>query len=171
MPQVSGSSNRLNDSEIMVDVVQKASDTSCHKCGISSAENRLIGKKKTRKNRNKDQIMYCSKCLVKERHHDICIDLRNQISTDEEHTTSLQENKRKEPRFRLWVFEKISEAKDNKWELMDLINAGAEAIGISPMTARRHLDKMCSSVGVLTKKYDGKTVHVAFKDVISDGTV
>ncbi|MGI0022982.1 MAG: HNH endonuclease signature motif containing protein [Nitrososphaeraceae archaeon] len=56
----------------------------------------------------------------------------------------------KEHEFREFVKEEI-----NKKEIIpyrDLLNAGAEYMDISPITSKRYLDKMCSSVGYLIKK-------------------
>jgi len=65
-------------------------------------------------------------------------------------------------RFRLYVFEKLSESKNREWNERDLISAGAEVIGISTTTARRYLDKMCSSAGVLVRHDDGNNVYITF---------
>ena len=82
--------------------------------------------------------------------------------TNESFVTELQVNRRKEPRFRLYTFQRMSESKTMRLQERDLIDSGSEEIGISPITARRYLDKLCSSAGVLTRHDDGDNIYIEF---------
>lgn len=44
-----------------------------------------------------------------------------------------------------------------------MINSGAEDIGISPVTAKRYLNKMCSSRGILQRIMRVKTTMIRYK--------
>ena len=61
-----------------------------------------------------------------------------------------------------YVYEKISESENLEFEEQDLINSAAEEIGISPITARRYLDKICSSAGILNRYDNGNNTFVRF---------
>ena len=104
----------------------------------------------------------CRICLSVHNLSLLCVSEREKVKTDERFVTELQVNRRKEVRFRLYVYEKISESKNLKLEEHDLINSAAEDIGISPITARRYLDKICSSAGVLTRTDNGEDTIVEF---------
>ena len=56
------------------------------------------------------------------------------------------ENRRKEPRFRRWVFDKVLANRRIRYE--EAINAGAEYIQASSETVKRYLRKMTSSEGM-----------------------
>jgi len=45
----------------------------------------------------------------------------------------------------------------------DIIYSGAEEIGVSPVTTRRYLDKMCSGRGIFEKVNRVKTVVIRYK--------
>lgn len=59
----------------------------------------------------------------------------------------IQINQCKEPLFRQYVQSKIDTL--GEFELDDLINSGAEKVGVSIVTAGRYITKMCSSEGTL----------------------
>ena len=64
---------------------------------------------------------------------------------------AIQINKTKEQRFRNYVYDTL-----NKLQQINpkkLIDSGAEYCGISPVTAKRYLDKMCSKEGLCSCKY------------------
>ena len=147
------------------DLVAKRDGEFCKLCGATSTEKKLVVTNKTAYIVDEDsnkKILLCINCLTDKRLYELCVSERGKVSEVETHVTELQVSRQKETRFRLYVFERLSESKSAKWEEHDLINSAAEAIGISPTTARRYLDKMCSSAGVLVKIDDGEKTHISF---------
>lgn len=71
-------------------------------------------------------------------------------------------NRNKEPQFRKYLAQRINEAE--RVPQNDIINSGAEILGVSPVTIRRYLDKRVSSEGAYTLKRIGGTVVVCYKD-------
>jgi len=137
----------------------------CQMCCSLATERKLIivNKKDSTKKKDLDsKILICITCLSRRRLSEFCVSEREKVNEVESYVTELQVSRQKETRFRLYVFERLSESKSAKWEEHDLINSAAEAIGISPTTARRYLDKMCSSAGVLVKIDDGEKTHISF---------
>jgi hypothetical protein len=80
----------------------------------------------------------------------VCVGVTNNHNTNNDHLstipTEIMINKDKEPKFIIHVKETID--KHGKWEERDLINSGAQIVGISPVTAMRYLNKLCSSAGI-----------------------
>ncbi|MGY5146515.1 MAG: hypothetical protein ACW9W4_00715 [Candidatus Nitrosopumilus sp. bin_7KS] len=74
----------------------------------------------------------------------------------------LQKSSRLEPLFRTFVFHEINEF--NEISEFQLINSGAEDIGISPVTAKRYLNKMCSNRGLLERVKRVKSVMIRYKN-------
>ena len=146
------------------DEISKRDGEFCKICQISSHEIFLsIANKINSENINiENQFLICSICLSKRQLYQLCVRESKKIKTDEGFVTELQVNRRKEARFRLYVYEKISESKNLRFEESDLINSTAEEIGISPITARRYLNKICSSAGVLTRIDNGDDTFVEF---------
>ena len=64
-------------------------------------------------------------------------------------TEAIRVNQSKEPKFREFVYGKINTKGSEDYR--ELIISGAENVGISPITAKRYLDKMCSDEGKLEK--------------------
>jgi hypothetical protein len=88
---------------------------------------------------------------------------RNDNLLEQETTGSLELkiNRDKEPAFRGWVMQKL--IIDGRLSVRDAVNGGAEKIEISPLTARRYLQKMASSEGPLTivsSKNEGRYVKI-----------
>lgn len=79
-----------------------------------------------------------------------------------EDQSELEVNRLKEPAFRKFVYQQLNER--SKIPEKDLINSSCEVIGLSPITGKRHLDKMCSSTGTLRRFTSVKTVVIMFKD-------
>jgi len=77
---------------------------------------------------------------------DLCVKEKSSENDDE---SCLAKNKRTEPAFRAFILNEIDndEVQSLKWD--DIINMGAEKIGISQMTAERYLKKMTSKYGPL----------------------
>jgi len=107
--------------------------------------------------------LLCRRCnFIKHRRPvDKCVS-ENEVASD---TTELQESRLKEPKFRRYVAHRINE--EGKVTEEDLINSGAEEIENSPVTTKRYLNKMCSSVGIYQRKHVGKTVVIAYKKYLS----
>jgi hypothetical protein len=61
-------------------------------------------------------------------------------------SAEFQKNREAEPKFRHWLYEMIS--KHGRMTLDDVINSGAEIAGVSPITAKRYLQKLCSGAGM-----------------------
>lgn len=71
---------------------------------------------------------------------------------DDARSAELRKNQTAEPKFRMWVLAFIRKKGPQVKEIV--IDAGAEAAGISPITAARYLKKLCSLMGPLMTKYD-----------------
>lgn len=69
-------------------------------------------------------------------------------------TPEMVENRRKEPRFRRWLFGKI--LKDGKIRYEEAVDAGAEYIQASTETVKRYLRKMTSSEGMYAIQNDAQ---------------
>jgi len=147
------------------DLIAKRDGEYCKLCGATSAEKKLVVTNKTVYVVDEDsdkKILLCINCLTKKRLYELCVSEREKVNEVASYVTELQVSRQKETRFRLYVFERLSESKNTKWEEHDLINSAAEVIGISTTTARRYLDKMCSSAGVLLRVDDGENTYISF---------
>ena len=89
------------------------------------------------------------------------LDLRESESKFEA-KSELEISRAKEPLFKEYAHQRVDEDKQVPQD--DLINSGAELVEISPITAKRYLDKMCSSTGTLRKKRVGNTTVIEFKN-------
>ncbi|CUR52820.1 Putative HNH endonuclease (fragment) [Nitrosotalea devaniterrae] len=67
------------------------------------------------------------------------------MSEQPQNPSELQVSRNKEPIFRKFVYDKLN--KVGYAVLEELVYSGAELAEISPVTAKRYLDKMCSSMG------------------------
>ena len=81
--------------------------------------------------------------------------------SENENKSELQVNRVKEPNFKEYVHQRVGEG--GRIPQSDIIHSGAEHIGISPITAKRYLDKMCSSAGTLQRKRIVETIIIEFK--------
>ena len=138
----------------------------CKRYGVSGKERQLVidHKDNDNSNNNRDNRQFlCRPCNYQKnprRPVDEC------VSESEAHDKSeLQTSRQKEPLFRKFVYQEINEYGLTPFE--DLIYSGAEAIGISSVTATRYLKKMTSSAGTLQWKKIGQTLVVKYKDDIS----
>ena len=66
-----------------------------------------------------------------------------------EQLNEIQINRLKEPLFRKYAEERVTNEHEVSYE--DLKNAGAEVVGVSPSTTEKYLRKMCSSAGPFDK--------------------
>lgn len=60
-------------------------------------------------------------------------------------SAEFQKNKQAEPKFRHWLYDMVK--KNGRVPLNQAIHSGAEVAGISPVTAKRYLMKLCSEAG------------------------
>ena len=123
----------------------------CRSCGHSDEEYQLvidhIDNDNTNNSCNNLQLL-CRRCNYLKnprRPDDLCVS----DERDPAHPIMRVKND-KEHQFREFIKEEITEKQSIPYR--DLLNAGAEYMDISPVTAKRYLDKMCSSVGYLIKK-------------------
>jgi hypothetical protein len=88
-----------------------------------------------------------------ERHDDLCVN-----NNDE---TAITINRKKEPKFRKYLYYNLLQ--QDRIEYDEIINGLAEMLELSPVTTKRYLDPMLSTVGKL-KKYTWCGKHyVEFK--------
>jgi len=136
----------------------------CKTCGILGEEIQLVIDHKDNNNSNnsrENRQFLCRPCNYKKnpRPVDEC------VSDCEESTPSeIQVNTSKEPKFRQFVYHEINERVTVPEH--DLINSGAEHVGISPVTGKRYLNKMCSSIGLLFRKKMSQTITIQYKGEI-----
>ena len=136
----------------------------CHICGALSSEKKLVVVKDVSRKNNKLnlRILLCIDCFHLKTFSELCASESEKIVEKQVETTELRQSRKKENRFRRFVYEKLQKAKDKRWEESDLINSGAEAVDISTTTAGRYLAKMCSSEGVLKREDDGENAFVGY---------
>lgn len=134
----------------------------CKHCGVSGKEKQLVIDHKDNDNSNNLRVnrqFLCRSCNYKKdprRPVDECVS-----ECESGDLTEIQISQRKEPAFRKFVFHELNEL--GKVSEYDLINAGAEDIKISPVTAKRYLNKMCSSRGICMRVTMGKTIVIKYK--------
>lgn len=68
-------------------------------------------------------------------------------------SAEMHKNQQAEPKYRLYVLKRVM--KSGRVAVSELVNAGAEKAHISQQTAKRYLDKLCSTEGSLM--YDDTT--------------
>jgi len=127
-------------------IIAKRDGEYCKCCYALAEEKQLILDHKDNDNKNNDLLnlqFLCRSCnyLKNPRPVDECVS-----ECESGAQTEIQVNQRKEPAFRKFVYHELNEYGEVTEH--DLISAGAEDIGISPVTAKRYLDKMCSSRGL-----------------------
>jgi len=139
----------------------------CRGCGALPEERQLVIDHKDNNNQYNDlnnlQLL-CRRCNYLKnprRPVDECVS-----ECESGAQTEIQINKSKEMSFRKFVYHELNEY--NKVSEHDLINVGAEDIGISPVTAKRYLDKMCSSRGVCMRVTEIHTTVIKYKSNLDD---
>ena len=141
---------------------KKKTDQFCQMCGISSKECGLVTTSWKPPHRRTKTLALCTYCFSIFQVSKVCASEREKLKANESYVTELQVNRRKEIPFRLYVFDRLQESKEKRLPERDLINSGAEAIRISTTTARRYLDKLCSSAGILVRKFYDDEVYISF---------
>jgi hypothetical protein len=138
-----------------------ADDQFCQMCGIPSTQ-RVITEVAPTNAESATKLIMCAPCLSVHNLSLLCVSEKKKIKEDERFVTELQVNRRKEARFRLFVLQELSKSEQSRLEETDLINSGAEFVGISPITARRYINKLTSTRGVLTRIDDGQQSWIEF---------
>ena len=85
----------------------------------------------------------------------------NSVCENDSPKNELEVNRAKEPLFRKFVIHELDEHAEIP--MNELVNNGAEVIRISPVTAKRYLEKMCSKYGYCKQLRRGKTIVVKYK--------
>jgi len=134
----------------------------CKCCGGLATENTLVIDHKDNISANNDlsnlQIL-CRRCnYLKNPRRPVDMCVSEEESPDQ---SELTVNRTKEPIFRKFVYHQINEGKPIPEQ--ELINSGSEYSGISPVTAKRYLDKMCSSIGIFQRRKVRRTIVVEYK--------
>jgi len=137
----------------------------CRCCGALPWEKQLVIDHRDNDNNNNNPENHQLLCRVcnylknPRRPVDVCVS-----EGEAPDQTELEKNRTTEPLFRKYVAHEINEK--CKVSEQDLINGGAEHVGISPVTAKRHMNKMCSPDGFYQRKRIGGTVVVYYKDEV-----
>ena len=88
---------------------------------------------------------------------------RRPLDLCENTESCLKTNRTKEPEFKAFVYAEMENAKSKEtgFAISEnyLVNSGAEKVGLSPVTTKRYLDKMCSRAGKLERVF-GHSVRV-----------
>ena len=134
----------------------------CKKCGVSGKERQLVIDHKDNdnsNNRRENRQFLCRHCnyLKNPRPVDECVN-----DCEESTPSEIQIKTTKEPLFRRFIYHELNEY--GTVPEYDLINSGAEHADISPVTSKRYLNKMCSSVGLLIRKKVVQTITIQYKD-------
>jgi len=135
----------------------------CKCCGLLPSEGQLVIDH--RDNMNNDHPsnlqLLCRACNYFKNPRGEPVDLCVSESVIDGRITEIDINRRKESLFRKEVFHMVNEYTEVPQN--DIINSISEAIGISPVTAKRYLDKMCSGRGLLEKVNRVKTILIRYK--------
>ncbi len=124
----------------------------CKFCGRSPPEVSLVIDHKDNDNRNNNLSnlqLTCRACNYKKnprRPLDMCVNEKSNSRFD-----SISINQEKEPKFREYVYGEIQETGSALWD--DLVDAGAEFVGVSIETTKRYMRKMISKTGKLEKTH------------------
>ena len=86
---------------------------------------------------------------------------------NEKEISEIKTNVAKEPKFRQYVYRQVNQNITHNYK--KLINGGAELTGISPVTAKRYLDKMCSKEGLC--KISNGSVIIDFDHPLYTGKI
>ena len=140
----------------------------CRCCGKLPNEGQLVIDHKDNNNSNNDPKnlqLLCRSCNYLKNPRPEPVDLSVSESVIDGTTSEIDTSRRKEPIFRKFAFHLVNEMYEVPQN--DIVYSGAEEIGISPVTARRYLDKMCSGRGIFEKVNRVKTVVIRYKHSMS----
>jgi len=133
---------------VLYGLLAKRDGDFCKMCTVSASERQLIIDHKDNDNANNrlDNLqLLCRACNYRKnprRPVDKCV---------RSEPVSVRINHSKEPEFRKFVYKEMVWRKP--YTFKKLVYAGAEKVGISPITAERYLNKMCSDTGALRIQY------------------
>ena len=138
----------------------------CRCCGALRTERALVIDHRDNNNGNNslDNLqLLCRRCnYLKNPRRPVDMCVSKEESPDQ---SELLVNRTREPIFRKFVWHLINEGELIPEE--ELINSGSEHSGISPVTAKRYLNKMCSSIGICQRRQIGKTIIIEYKKELS----
>lgn len=139
-------------------------EQSCDICGKSSMNESFekIIIKNSDSTRGNISRTVCMSCIHSEISK-LCKKEKEQVIQNNGNETELQISRSREPKFRGYIFEKLSKKEDMKWEYSDAVYSGAEAVGLSSKTTRKYLNKLCSSEGILKIICEGKKSYIKYK--------
>ena len=131
-------------------IIVRRDDESCKFCIRSPPEVNLVIDHKdndnTNNNLNNLQLI-CRSCNYKKnprRPLDMCVNKKSSSRFD-----SISINQEKEPKFREYVYKELQERERVSWD--ELVNSGAELVGVSIATTKKYIVKMVSKTGKLEK--------------------
>lgn len=134
----------------------------CKRCGKLPDQGQLVIDhidNNSRNNNSENLQLLCRRCnYLKNPRQPVDLSVSEEWVVEQ---TELQVNRLKEPMFKKYVFHRINE--ETSVPEVDLVNAGAEEIGASPVTTKRYLNKMCSSRGTLERARIGGTRIIRYK--------
>ena len=147
--------------------IKKRDGAYCRGCQVLETERELIIHHKDNNNSNNNysnQILLCRKCnylvhprLSEREPLDVCGGVSEPFDTPSE----IKINREKEPLFRKYAEEEV---KANGQILeRELINSGAEKLGLSIRTTPKYLKKMCSALGILQRIKIKKEYYIIMK--------
>ena len=147
--------------------IKKRDGAYCRGCQALETERELVIHHKDNNNSNNNysnQILLCRKCnylvhprLSEREPLDVCGGVSEPFDTPSE----IKINREKEPLFRKYAEEEV---KANAQVLeQELINSGAEKLGLSIRTTPKYLTKMCSALGILQRIKIKKEYYIIMK--------
>ncbi len=137
----------------------------CKCCGVLPHERELIIHHKDNNNFNNNLnnlVLLCRTCNynIHPRLSERPVDLR--VSENEkEIPTEMEVNRTMKPRFQLYVGHILNEKGQESEK--ELVNGGAQHLGISSVTTKRYMNELCSKDGPYYKKTVGKTNVISWK--------
>jgi hypothetical protein len=136
----------------------------CKRCGARSTERQLILDhidNNPKNNRLDNLQILCRPCnYLKNPRRPVNLCVSGGVV--ETKSAEITINQTKEPQFRKYLLHELNER--GSLPLKDFIYSSAEIIQISPETAKRYLNKICSSAGICQIKTIDNTDYIQYKD-------
>ena len=148
----------------MYQILAKRDGEYCQGCHALPSEKQLIVDHKDnnpKNNKYENLQLLCRACNYVKNPRGRPLDLCERKGGIEDQS-ELEVSRQKEPAFRKLINQQLNEQRQIPEK--ELIDSACEVVGISPVTGKRYLDKMCSSMGILKRTTSVKTVLVSFKD-------
>jgi len=137
----------------------------CRCCGALPHEKQLVIDDKDNDNSSHDMSnlqLLCRACNYQKNSRRPLDNVSECLNEDE---TELQKSRRSEPLFKSFVMHVLNELEEAPE--LDLIYSGAEDVDISPVTAKRYLNKMCSSRGILQRINRVNATFIRYKNELT----